>query len=581
MDFGLLEKVNEGKIRKMGRTVKKPCALVIHHRFKALLTRLTNNLPENFLKDNFEAIMFFDPKTFKFPREGNLHFIIPPDIPTIEQVFTARSQIGGAPVTLHLWFLSRITDAISAFLVDSGFAPASLLEEFPGRGELSVRVKKPDITPKEGLEVHNLELDVLPIDDDVATMNSPFAFVRAWYFRDLTVVNEVKFALDKIIGNEGLLSVTAVGSLATAVARMLPPTSDTNSIHVILIDRSTDLVTPAITQMNYEGLICEFMGIDCGLVVPPSSESHAFQDLSSKHDAIFACMRKLNHIEASNELLARMGTVTQAFSKSDGPLTFEEGVERFKNTAAVGIENQTMVDHINLYRALLDRMEASRYFRTVMNLEADLLAGQAKHPAKDTIIDMCEYGCDLPVVLRLMCLESMLNGGTHEFKQYLSSLNFNYGFQMIPYILRLEQIGLLNESQKGFKWKNLISTFQSYVPDWEEKMDQAATSYLGYAPLSVRYVERIADGDFRSVKSAMKDLGQQVFQAGMEGPKTHGSFIVCYIGGCTHSELNSLRRIGDARGQNIQVITSDLFSSSTFFQNLGKEIPGFNPSMGA
>lgn len=581
MDFGLLEKVNEGKIRKMGRTVKKPCALVIHHRFKALLTRLTNNLPENFLRDNFEAIMFFDPKTFKFPREGNLHFIIPPDIPTIEQVFTARSQLGGAPVTLHLWFLSRITDAISAFLVDSGFAPASLLEEFPGRGDLSVKARKPDIAPKGGLEVHNLELDVLPIDDDVAIMNSPFAFVRAWYFRDLTVVNEVKFALDKIIGNEGLLSVTAVGSLASAVARMLPPTSDTNSIHVILIDRSTDLVTPTMTQMNYEGLICEFMGIDCGLVVPPKSQSHAFQDLSSKHDAIFASTRKLNHIEASTELNARMGVVKEAFAKSDVPLTLEESGAKFRNTAAVTIENQTAQDHIDLWLELLARMEAARYFRTAMNVEADLLAGQAKQRFKETLTDMCEYGCDLPVVLRLMCLDSMLNGGTHDFKQYLSSLNFNYGFQMIPYVLRLEQIGMLNENQKGFKWRNLISTFQSYVPDWEEKRDEAAASYLGYAPLSVRYVERIADGDFRSVKSAMKDLGQQVFQAGMEGPKTHGSFIVCFIGGCTHSELNSLRRIADARGQNIQVVTSDLFSSSTFFQNLGKEIPGFNPSMGS
>ena len=578
MDFGLIEKVNEQKFRKMGRMVKKPCALVIHSRFKALLTRITSNLPEDFLKNNFQQIAFFDPLKFRFPPEGDFHFIIPPDIPTIEQIFRARSAEAGCKAFMHLWFSSRITDSIAAWLVDIGLAPESIVKSFPAPGKLSAA--QHGAIGKDGIEVHNLELDVIPLDDDAASMNSPFAFVRAWYFRDLTVVDEVKCALDRVVGTEGLLSITAVGTLASAVARMMPPPSDTNSVHLILIDRSTDLITPVITQMNYEGLICEFMGIDNGLVQPPNPDSgHAFQNLSSKNDALFGALRKMNHIEASQEIQNRMTIVTQSLAKSDQPLTLEEGLARFKNASAVSLENQTMIDHINLYQALLERMGESRYFKKAMNLEADLMAGQPKKVARETITDMLEYGCDLPVVLRLMCLESMLNGGTQEFKHYLSGLNFNYGFQMIPYVLRLEQIGLLNDSQKGFKWKSLISTFQSYVPDWEAKCDEAAASYFGYAPLSVRYFQRIADGDFRSVKSAMSDLKQGTFEAGMTGVKSHGIFIVCYIGGCTHSELNSLRRLAEMRNQSIQVITSDLFSSNTFFANLGKEIPGFNPKM--
>jgi hypothetical protein len=371
------------------------------------------------------------------------------------------------------------------------------------------------------------------------------------------------------------VSVTAIGNLATAVARTLPPPADSNATHLIIIDRETDLLTPVITQMNYEGLIAEFFGIDCGCVAVPNDKGgQQLQLLSSASDATFAALRSMTHQEASDEITRRMSQISQTFASQPGR-SLEDGVQAFRAMAHVSIENQTLVDHINLARRLIKLMGADRFFKRVMNLEAGLLSlGVSK--AKELIQEMLDYGVDLRQVLRLMCLDSLMRGGTSEFGKWVNLLNFNYGVQMIPYLLRLQEVGLLMPTG-GAKWSNFIKQFQLYAPDWEQTDDQAAALYLGYAPLSVRYVQRVVNGDLGSIVRPLAEIGQKCSEVGQTEVKTEGTFLVVFIGGCTHSELNSLRRIGERQNMKYQILTTHLFSSNDFFDRLAIGIPGYEP----
>jgi len=334
--------------------------------------------------------------------------------------------------------------------------------------------------------------------------------------------------------------------------------------------------------LRMKGAIYVIDHADCASPAVAAAMSAALRGspflLSSQSDALFGDLRTKNHKEASEEIGRRMELVSDAFASPGQPQTLEEGTAKFRQTARVSLENQTLLDHINLSQRLFAAMKESRYLSAMMNIEAEILATES-YRSKDLIAEMFEYGASLPDVLRLLCLDSLVKGGTSDFASHLTSLVFNYGFHMVIYALRLQELGLLRPphgSEK--KWRSVLKKMRAYSPNWEAENDQAAASYLGYAPLSVRFVERIADGDIASVQSAMKELGEDC-RLSDELDRSKGSFLIVFIGGCTHAELNSLRRIGQARRQTFQVITTDLFSSSEFFNRIAKGIPGYSATM--
>ena len=397
---------------------------------------------------------------------------------------------------------------------------------------------------------------------------------------DLTVVSEFRKALDVISNYIGFASITAIGNLSSSIAKTVPTPTNTNTTHLILIDRSTDLITPLITQMNYEGLIAECLGIDCGIIsVESEGGKKQLQILSSQIDKLFGYIRSMNHTEVSAEIESRTIQVSEKFSKKGK--NSDETLNLFRETAQAALENQTLVDHINITTKVFNMMKQTRFFRRMMNAEADALSGS--FDINGLCKEMLEYGEDFRRVIRMLCLESLLRGGTQEYSKLVNFIVFNYGFQMVPYLLRLQEAGLFYQS--GPKWSPLVKAFQLFVSGYEEQMDQAAFCYLGYAPLSVRYVQRIIGGEFSAVQRAVSDVLQQdCAQMGAAPAKRlEGDFLVCFVGGCTHSELNCFRRMQERdvgyQNTHFQVMTTNMMSSNDFFDHIAYQIPGWTPTV--
>jgi hypothetical protein len=242
------------------------------------------------------------------------------------------------------------------------------------------------------------------------------------------------------------------------------------------------------------------------------------------------------------------------------------------------LENQTLVDHLNLAQRLFAAMQESRYVQRVMNAEGAAFVGNPAK-AKECITEMFEYGNDLRPLIRLICLDSLLKGGTADFAKDIPLLMFNYGFAMVPFLIRLQELGLFVQS--GFKWMNFVRPFQLSVPDFQGNAqvapDEAAAPYLGYAPLTVRIVQKLLAGEFGVVQKALQDIKQVCAETGSPEVRADVNYGVCFVGGCTYSEVNSIRRIGMTRGMKLQVLTINLFSTNEFFDNLAYEIPNYSP----
>ena len=123
--------------------------------------------------------------------------------------------------------------------------------------------------------IEKFACDLFPIDNDLVSMELSGAFREFFLENDPTCLYQVARAIQSLQRLYGKIpKVTGRGPAASKVWELLQRLNreeddikqkDTqNSVieHLLLFDRSTDLLSPLVTQLTYEGLIDEIFGIN-------------------------------------------------------------------------------------------------------------------------------------------------------------------------------------------------------------------------------------------------------------------------------------------------------------------------------
>src|SRR5262249_7532176 len=149
------------------------------------------------------------------------------------------------------------------------------------------------------MQYGEFDLDLLPIDDDIISMELGSSFkdlyldgdlsVLHWIAKSIIKMQAARFGAIPVIRGKGKLAskvVTIVNRLQNEVGAdfIAEQTPEVEAMYVL--DRGVDLVTPFVTQLTYEGLIEELYGIDTGHFNPPfdpaNSESTVVPDRDRK-----------------------------------------------------------------------------------------------------------------------------------------------------------------------------------------------------------------------------------------------------------------------------------------------------------
>ena len=431
MDFSRFDRINQRIFRKITKSDKDKRILVYHPRFSKFLSAITDVRQ---FQDSFDGIQ---PFTDDFEITTNIchTFLIPPSIPVLKHIANCRKVCGEKGIKPHvqIWFQPHINEYIKAFMVDTGLAPKTIVNSFPSEENPA---SSKGAQPNENISVFDLGIDLVALDKDVLSMGDPYSFLHGFSApQDLTIVSDFRRALDSVIqAFGGFLSIHAFGSLSSSISRTLPPPNGDYQTHLILIDRTADLLTPLITQMGYEGLIAEYFGIDYATVEIPSTNGKDTQLelLSSKEDPLFSALCCLNHQEATAEIQRRTSTVNSSFKPSENTGNLSENLEKFRGQSKLAIENKTLVDHLHIAQLILDKMKQSPYLRTLINLEAEALVGNGK--MRETYTSFLEEGAPLPETLRVACLEYLLRGSISDYPGFVRMLTVNFGFEIYPLI---------------------------------------------------------------------------------------------------------------------------------------------------
>eukprot|EP00899_Mesostigma_viride_P017161 jgi/Mesvir1/25446/Mv01717-RA.1 len=484
------------------------------------------------------------------------------------------------------------------------------------------------------VSVREYNLELIPLEDDVVSMEladtlrgcavdgdrSPLFYTA----RALLQLQKRFGRFPRILGKGH--AAYAVADIMTRLEQEAPPTRGAEQPSgfscAIFLDRAVDLVTPMCTQMTYEGLIDEVIGVHNSTVeveappppTPPgtggasgttgaagsSSSAPAppkkVKVLLSAQDALFSELRDMSFGAVGDVLRERAVAMQSEYKGLSAPSGAGGGsvseLHRFVRKLNTLPEIQR---HTQLAETIA-KAARSPSFAERISTEQSLLDSVDFDAACVAVEDCVARQEPMHLALRLLCLASLTNGGLPKrfFDAIRRELLQAYGYGHLVALTNLERAGLLvkQETRPAFPLVRralnlLVEGIDSQNPD------DFAFTHAGYAPLSIRLVQQVVDvhGSWQPMEEYLRLLpgphfdldvdrqAQQGFQggqavsslpsSGVAGTAPRGTILVVFIGGVTFSEIASLRFL-NAKSSRFQFViaTTKIVNGNTLLQTL-------------
>eukprot|EP01062_Namystynia_karyoxenos_P063244 TRINITY_DN56057_c0_g1_i1.p1 TRINITY_DN56057_c0_g1~~TRINITY_DN56057_c0_g1_i1.p1 ORF type:complete len:682 (+),score=216.29 TRINITY_DN56057_c0_g1_i1:88-2046(+) len=444
--------------------------------------------------------------------------------------------------------------------------------------------------------VHELDLDLVPLETDVMSMECPDALRDLAVAGDPSLIFPIAKALTKLQVYLGTTAaVRAKGEAAVQVARVMhrmkAEAGDLLSGQkpamscIYIFDRRADLATPLLTQPTYEGLIDEVLGTkDRCVMVEEDSESPVAPYRLTAEDSVFAKIRDTNW-RVTGKTISKLAKEIKAFEDSRSGLTALKEIKNFmRELPEKQKEKKRLYTHLNISKLIREGVEkwGAKY-----DAEQIIMCGHPRNTDKENLADAVELldecfcrgdiGVDQPIegmdaegarkaaLLRMFCLFSAANGGVDKknYLQWKEKLVHYYGPRVLLELDNLEAVGLLRmQGQKGNTFAVLKRDLRLLRPEAfpgdamvaKELSDVGAgpRKGQGYAPPLCRVVdlcqsdEASSDRKWAELEPVLGLMDGPMYPArDDEHSAPHraggGIIVVFFVGGVTYSEIAALR----------------------------------------
>ncbi|KAJ7216787.1 Sec1-like protein [Mycena haematopus] len=454
----------------------------------------------------------------------------------------------------------------------------------------------PRISTLEGVlgdvRISSYNLQFIPIADDVISLENDNASRRfGWCDGDETVIYDSAQALLTLEKMYGLFPrIVGKGDHAATLTSdsTTPDTLLTQSDKIdslIVLDRRVDMITPLLTQLTYEGLIDELIGVKnshvelpVSLLTPPAPgscylfsrtniagttslkkvEAKKKHHLTTSTDPLFAELRDLNFPRLARGSTKLPGAWNRIIRQGRHQATTVAQLRDFVGKlGGLQTDHQSLRLHTGLSELLVP-LTRTDLFNKTLEIQQNLLASY-EIPAQITAIeDLIAQGADMQTVLRLLCLTSITAG--------------------------VREIPL----------RGLRKSCRLLIDDSPEALDEVENDisfvYSGYAPISIRLVQCVAQKGgvisnpaekekagggagaddqgagasiagwrgFEDIVATIPGETVDIVQNGQSGSSVVNApmasllrpmqkpttTVVFFLGGCTYTEIAALRWVG-------------------------------------
>ncbi|KAL6248984.1 Vacuolar protein-sorting-associated protein 33 [Rhinocladiella similis] len=402
------------------------------------------------------------------------------------------------------------------------------------------------------VNISELPLYFLPLEEDMLSMELDGAFHDLYLRHDPSPLYLASKALMAIQQRHGLFPrILGKGDNARKLANLLlrgrreldadeattqyTSMPSTSIEQLIIIDRDVDFATALLTQLTYEGLIDEMVGIkhnraevDSSIIgATPQQRSNTGSSSTSPPPAVRQSLKRKIQLDSSDPLFEQLRSSNFALigphlNKIARRLESEyegrhsaRGINELRDFVnklpGFQQEHQSLALHTNLADDMTKHTR-SETFNRELEVQQNVAAGTDPVYQHDTIEELIARDAPLSTILRLLCLESTIAGGLRpkDLDSFRRQILHAYGFQHLTTLDALEKMELLQprssasalllpvggggSQEKGTKtnYAYLRKELRLIIDEYNEQdPEDIAYVYSGYAPLSVRMVQCI------------------------------------------------------------------------------------------
>ena len=380
------------------------------------------------------------------------------------------------------------------------------------------------------MTVRACPLYFVPLEDDVLSLEAPMAFKEAAVDGNMECLFDMAYALTMLQSTYGSARyIGGIGPWADTVRKILssmrleagsaaPASGGESGIDtILLVDRNIDIVTPMCTQLTYEGVLEEVLGMKYGQLkvdlhghdetrihasvhhrngssssssTPPSGQERKITGINSS-DPVFSEARD-RFFPAARKWLNETLRSIQRFRQSD---MAEADLSKLKGFVSDLRDKYARLPlHAKLMERLADIM-CRPGFLGRQRAEAALLDEQDDMTDID---DLIATGEDILSVLRLLCIYCAVFGGVskRQFDVVRRDLLNAYSHAHLLTLRALNKAGLLyrrdqNSAKPSFPMTK--ANFKLLLGEGE-RVDEGSPkdihfAFAGYAPLTARVVQ--------------------------------------------------------------------------------------------
>eukprot|EP00767_Chilomastix_cuspidata_P001483 gnl/Chilomastix_cuspidata/1595.p1 GENE.gnl/Chilomastix_cuspidata/1595~~gnl/Chilomastix_cuspidata/1595.p1 ORF type:complete len:650 (+),score=375.00 gnl/Chilomastix_cuspidata/1595:422-2371(+) len=472
---------------------------------------------------------------------------------------------------------------------------------------------------------HSLALNWFPLETDTVSMELHRPLLTTLVESDYSHVHAMAHGLMSLQCTFGTVPrIRGKGELSQRIARaflkmrgeyegdLARVTTLPEVKQIILLDRTTDLVTPLLTPLTYEGMLHEFFTVErAQLCVPKavlgSSEPGETRYPLSSLDALFPELRDLNIGAVLPRLAAEGKKIREIYDARKG--LEKESISKVSSYIQKLTDSRARENLIKLHLKIMDRLKEltrTREFCEQLDLEFDLVAGTLKTAALNAVVRTLQLRVALqePLarVLRLFALICLTQGGLprKQLETLKREIAQAYGFHHMFTLMNMERAGLIFERGPQGRWfEKFRKKFGIFDPECDAAADAPSSmAYVHnfYAPISCRFVEyclfgapgrRGRDAFFppdRPGKSAQNTLLQLLpgpyFDYAQDTKRADlalgsSTALVVFVGGVTPAEVSALRFLTAseaAANTDIVIATTGVVSGRTFVEEFHETV---------
>ena len=495
-------------------------------------------------------------------------YIIPPELNYLKTIENHLSKTKNKmKKQFHIIFIPQITNECLSFINSSTF--------------------------KLYVKFDNLNIDMYYLDRDLLSLEDHFAFYNLYVKDDLNILSILSKCIIKYEAIFGKIKYKYYkGSSAKKLNQLILNEEETLSLEnnnnletlgCIILDRNVDMITPFCSNFIYEGLIDEYFGINFNSIKISSKILEKEKDETlkidlSENDKFYTKIKDYNFAKIRtflpNRLKEHSKILEEGKKKMEDMKKIQENLEKVK---IIKDERNSLTTNINLADYIAQKQKEPSA-KNYLVMEQSILAGDLSYEKFEFIDNELTKKSEEYNLLKIICLISSLKNGIKNkiYEQIKREFLQIYGFQELFLWNNLEKVNALKSPDGSSYFNDIDKKLKLIYEDVNlNEPNDISYSYSGYAPISIRLVEKAITKGWKSIEDVLYKLpGGEYYYPKDESEMIKETndikyFLLVFIGGITYGELSAIRYLNKKfKNKKFVILTTGMINYKKLFNSL-------------